>query len=29
MAVIDQGAMPLPMLEQRINAWITTEKARS
>jgi uncharacterized protein (DUF885 family) len=28
-AVIDQGAMPLPMLEQRINAWITTEKARS
>jgi uncharacterized protein (DUF885 family) len=29
MALIDQGAMPLPMLEQRINAWITTEKARS
>ena len=29
MAVIDQGAMPLPMLEQRINAWIATEKARS
>lgn len=28
MAVIDQGAMPLPLLEQRINAWITTEKAR-
>jgi uncharacterized protein (DUF885 family) len=29
MAVIDQGAMPLPMLEQRINAWIASEKART
>jgi uncharacterized protein (DUF885 family) len=29
MAVIDQGAMPLPLLEQLINAWITSEKARS
>ena len=28
MAVIDQGAMPLPMLEQRVNAWIANEKAR-
>ena len=28
MAVIDQGAMPLPLLEQRVNAWIQTEKAR-
>jgi len=28
MAVIDQGAMPLPLLEQRINAWIASEKAR-
>jgi len=27
-AVIDQGAMPLPLLEQRINAWIAAEKAR-
>jgi len=27
-AVIDQGAMPLPLLEQRINNWITNEKAR-
>lgn len=27
-AVIDQGAMPLPLLEQRINAWIASEKAR-
>jgi uncharacterized protein (DUF885 family) len=29
MAVLDQGAMPLPLLEQRINTWIATEKARS
>ncbi|MFG6463155.1 DUF885 domain-containing protein [Roseateles sp. DXS20W] len=29
MAVLDQGAMPLPMLEQRITTWIATEKARS
>ena len=28
MAVIDQGAMPLPLLEQRINAWIASEKTR-
>ena len=28
-AVIDQGAMPLPLLEQRINAWILSEKAKS
>lgn len=28
-AIIDQGAMPLPLLEQRINAWIATEKAKS
>jgi uncharacterized protein (DUF885 family) len=28
-AVIDQGAMPLPLLEQRINGWIAAEKARS
>lgn len=28
MAVIDQGAMPLPLLEQRIHAWIATERAR-
>lgn len=28
-AVIDQGAMPLPLLEQRINAWILAEKGRS
>ncbi|MDR7272764.1 uncharacterized protein (DUF885 family) [Pelomonas saccharophila] len=28
MALIDQGAMPLPLLEQRINAWIHSEKAR-
>ena len=27
-AVIDQGAMPLPLLDQRINAWIASEKAR-
>lgn len=27
-ALIDQGAMPLPLLEQRINAWIASEKAR-
>jgi uncharacterized protein (DUF885 family) len=27
-AIIDQGAMPLPMLEQRIGAWIVAEKAR-
>ncbi|HEY1129389.1 MAG TPA: DUF885 domain-containing protein [Roseateles sp.] len=27
-AVIDQGAMPLPLLEQRINAWIASEKVR-
>lgn len=27
-AVIDQGAMPLPLLEQRINAWIASEKGR-
>lgn len=27
-AVIDQGAMPLPLLDQRINAWIVSEKAR-
>lgn len=27
-AIIDQGAMPLPLLEQRIGAWITSEKAR-
>ena len=26
MAVIDQGAMPLPLLEQRIAAWIASEK---
>jgi len=26
-AVVDQGAMPLPLLEQRINAWIQAEKA--
>ncbi len=29
MAVLDQGAMPLPLLEQRITTWIATEKARS
>ncbi len=28
MAVIDQGAMPMPLLEQRINAWIAAEKTR-
>ena len=28
-AVIDQGAMPLPMLEQRINRWIASEKERA
>ena len=28
-AVIDQGAMPLPLLDQRINAWIASEKGRS
>ena len=28
MAVIDQGAMPLPLLEQRIGAWVQAEKAR-
>jgi len=28
MAVIDQGAMPLPLLEQRIAAWVQAEKAR-
>lgn len=28
MAVIDQGAMPLAMLEQRITAWIASEKTR-
>ncbi len=27
-AVIDQGAMPLPLLEQRINAWIASEKVK-
>lgn len=27
-AIIDQGAMPLPLLEQRVNLWIATEKAR-
>jgi uncharacterized protein (DUF885 family) len=27
-ALIDQGAMPLPLLEQRIGAWIAAEKAR-
>ncbi|WP_444763358.1 DUF885 domain-containing protein [Roseateles sp.] len=27
-ALIDQGAMPLPLLEQRIAAWISGEKAR-
>jgi len=27
-AVIDQGAMPLPLLEQRISAWIASERAR-
>ncbi|PTT82074.1 DUF885 domain-containing protein, partial [Pelomonas sp. HMWF004] len=29
MAVIDQGAMPLPLLEQRIDAWIAKEKGRA
>ncbi|WP_241517143.1 DUF885 domain-containing protein [Roseateles puraquae] len=28
-ALIDQGAMPLPLLEQRINAWIASEKGRA
>ncbi|MCE4557161.1 DUF885 domain-containing protein [Roseateles cellulosilyticus] len=28
-AVIDQGAMPLPLLEQRIDGWIASEKARA
>ena len=28
-ALIDQGAMPLPLLEQRINSWIASEKGRA
>lgn len=28
MAVLDQGAMPLPLLEQRINTWIANEAPR-
>ncbi|NCT82859.1 MAG: DUF885 domain-containing protein [Comamonadaceae bacterium] len=28
-ALIDQGAMPLPLLEQRINAWISAERNRT
>lgn len=28
-AVIDLGAVPLPLLEQRINGWIEAEKGRS
>ncbi|MFG6468607.1 DUF885 domain-containing protein [Roseateles sp. BYS87W] len=27
-ALLDQGAMPLPLLDQRMQAWITQEKAR-
>jgi len=27
-AVIDQGAMPLPLLEQRIGVWVASERAR-
>jgi uncharacterized protein (DUF885 family) len=27
-AVIDQGAMPLPLLDQRINRWIASERTR-
>lgn len=28
-ALIDQGAMPLPLLDQRINSWIASERGRS
>lgn len=27
-ALIDQGAMPLPLLDQRINSWIASERGR-